>query len=41
LRDRLSEISHLAALDDELNQEDPSFGQPSRQDRQLSVVSSI
>ena len=41
LRDRLSEISHLAALDDELNQEDPSFGQSSRQDRQLSVVSSI
>src|SRR2546427_1490657 len=39
LRDRLSEISHLSALDDEPDQEDPSFVQPSRQE--LSVVSSI
>src|SRR5437660_11878067 len=38
LRDRLSEIRHLAALDDELNQENPTFGHPSWQDRLLSVV---
>lgn len=40
LRDRLSEISQLAALDSELPHQDASFGQPAEQDSQLSFISS-
>ena len=39
LRDRLSEISQLATLDDELHEQDKSFGQPAEPDRQLSFTS--
>jgi DNA-binding NtrC family response regulator len=40
LRDRLSEISHLAALEDEVDDPDTSLGQAAEPNRQFSFTSS-